>query len=86
MKTNKPAITVDGRDVVLTRRRYGTKTFCWVSVHVANGTEKLSSGREMIFPIYEDCGDPFPCVTPKRSEIDRVVREQIERYERKGAA
>ena len=83
MKAKKPAITVDGRDVVLTRRKYGVCSFfCWVSVHVEDKTEVLSSGREVVFPIYHDCGDPFPCVTPKRSEIERVAREEIARFER----
>ncbi len=79
-KTERPKLLVDGREVVLTRRRYGSTTFCWVSVHVSDGVENMPSGREFKFPIFHDCGDPFQCVTPKRSDIERVAREELARF------
>lgn len=43
-----------------TRRRYGSQTYTWVEVRF--GDQWL------------DCGDPWPCITPKRQElIDAAV-------------
>lgn len=42
-----------------TRRRYGSTTYTWV--------EALIDGQ------WVELGDPWPCVTPKRSEIGAAI-------------
>ena len=54
--------SVDGLeyDIHFERRRYGTQFYTWV---IARG----ESGRL-------DLGDPWPCVIPKRTEIEAAIR------------
>jgi len=48
----------------LTRRRYGSQTFTWVRV---------------VLPDHStiDLGDPWPCITPKRAEVERAIMEVL---------
>lgn len=48
----------------MTRRRYGRTTYTWVEVRV--GDEWVS------------LGDPWPCVTPKRAEVEAAVKLILE--------
>lgn len=52
--------TVLGKPVWFTRRRYGTRTFTWVQTDIG-GTLR-------------DLGDPWPCITPKRTEMEDAMR------------
>ena len=56
-------VTIDGHEVKLTRRRYGTTTYTWARVQY-NG-ENL------------ELGDPWPCITPKRAELEQAARREI---------
>ena len=50
-----------GLNVSFTRRRYGaSQWYCWVHVELAGQWISL--------------GDPWPCVTPKREELERDIR------------
>lgn len=56
-------ITIDGHEVRFTRRRYGSTTYTWASVRYA--------GQDL------DLGDPWPCITPKRVELEDAARREI---------
>ena len=47
-----------------TRRRYGRRTYTWAEVK-HNG-------------MWLDLGDPWPCRTPKREELDNAARLVID--------
>lgn len=48
------------------RRRYGNATYTWAEVK--HGDAWLS------------CGDPWPCVTPKRSELNAAAVAAINQH------
>lgn len=52
-----------GYPLRLERRRYGTRTFTWAHVQIAD--------------TWYDIGDPFPAVTPKRAELEKAVTEYV---------
>lgn len=61
------SLLIDGRAVeyFFRRRRYGRgQTYTWLHVHI-NGEW------------YEAAGDPWPCLTPKRTEVEAAIRETI---------
>lgn len=59
-------IAVEGVTAEVTeRRRYGTQTFTWVEFTTP---DKVRHG----------CSDPWPCVTPKRSEVEDHARRLAE--------
>lgn len=58
MKSNA-VILIDGIQVTFERRRYGRQTYTW---GFANINADTSLGCESL-------GDPWPCVTPKVSEL-----------------
>lgn len=61
---SKP-ILILGQEVSFERRRYyGKQTFTWAYLKHADGT-------------FESLGDPWPCVTPKRSELETEIRRMI---------
>lgn len=47
-----------------TRRRYSNQTFTWVSAFIADAWVQL--------------GDPWPCVTPRKTEIERAIQQVID--------
>jgi hypothetical protein len=54
-------LMVNGIPTNFTRRRYGSKTFCWVEA--------------MIDDEWKSLGDPWECITPKAIEIsDAILR------------
>jgi len=53
-----------GHEVTLERRRYGNRTYTWAHL--------TALGRE-----HGTLGDPWPCITPKRSELEAAVRYQL---------
>ena len=55
-----PQGTLLGKPIWFTRRRYGKTTFTWVQVDIG-GTLR-------------DLGDPWPCITPKRTEMEESLR------------
>ena len=55
----KQFATIQGIEVFAERRRYSDRTFTWLSAKV---------GEE-----YIDLGDPWPCITPKRSEVEQAI-------------
>lgn len=60
-------LEVDGvAAFVVERRRYGTHTFTWVEFVTADGVRHF-------------CHDPWPAVTPKRSEVEEQARSLAER-------
>jgi hypothetical protein len=50
----------EGTEIRLTRRRHGSQYFCWLEVCI-DGT-------------WLDCGDPWPCRTPRPAEIRDAIR------------
>ena len=52
--------TVLGINIRFERRRYGRTTFTWAYAQVSTDTILL--------------GDPWPCVTPARRELEQAVR------------
>lgn len=46
-----------------TRRRYGSTTYTWVMGFISDAWVQL--------------GDPWPCVTPRKTEIEREVERLI---------
>lgn len=50
-------------ELKMTRRRYGQQTFTWVEVRL--GDEWVS------------LGDPWPAVTPKRSEVEVAIKQVL---------
>ena len=54
---------ISGYPVKFERRRYGTRTFTWVHVLIAD--------------TWYDIGDPFPAVTPKRVDLEKAVTEYL---------
>jgi len=63
-------IILDGKsyDLAFTRRRYSNTTFTWVAVNL---------GGQWL-----DLGDPWQCVTPKKSEIEAGLRIVLAAYPR----
>ena len=59
-----PQLTLLGHPAWFTRRRYGKTTFTWVQVDVDG---------DLV-----DLGDPWPCITPKRVEMEAALRGMIE--------
>ncbi len=55
----KPFATIDGREVYAEQRRYSNATFTWLYVKQGDDFTQL--------------GDPWQCITPKRSEIIREL-------------
>ena len=58
MRSNA-VILIDGIQVTFTRRRYGRQTYTWAHANINADT---SLGCEPL-------GDPWPCMTPKISEL-----------------
>lgn len=58
---DRPAadFTLLGRPAWFTRRRYGRTTFTWVHVEIDG---------ELV-----DLGDPWPCITPKRKDMEAAL-------------
>jgi len=52
-------IVVNGYEVRLERRRYGDTAYTWA--------EALIGGE------WKSLGDPWPCLTPKRSELAEQI-------------
>jgi hypothetical protein len=53
---------IDGVPISYTRRRYSNTTFCWVHAYAKDVDEWI------------ELGDPWPAVTPKRSEIAEAIK------------
>lgn len=65
--------TIEEFDFRFTRRRYGGRhTFTWVSA------------RKVGTALWMDLGDPWPAVTPKKTEMLKVARRVFENHEQKG--
>lgn len=66
----KTEVTVEGKTfpVRFERRRYGTgassRTFTWVEAYVGGSWVSL--------------GDPWPCITPARKEIEAAIAGRME--------
>lgn len=69
MTKNPLTFEVDGLqyNISFERRRYGTTTYTWVYATPQNGTPSF------------DLGDPWPCITPKRAEIEASIRNEENR-------
>ena len=52
-----------GHRLTYKRRRYGTTTYTWVTLHV--------EGEEITL------GDPWPCIVPKSSEVEHAVKRTL---------
>jgi hypothetical protein len=52
--------TAGGYAFRLTRRRYGNQWYCWAELNVEGG--------------YTGLGDPWPCATPKASELVQAAK------------
>lgn len=66
---HRPFFEHDGVKFVITRRRYSNVTYSWVAYQLENGE-------------WADVGDPWPCITPKRSEVieaHKLHREWLSR-------
>lgn len=58
--------TIDGREVFAERRRYSNVTFTWL--YVKQWADDFAKTESFV-----QLGDPWPCVTPKRSEVIREL-------------
>lgn len=56
-----PIFELDGAVIFYIRRRYGNTTYTWV--HIVTGPDSSAT-----------LGDPWPCITPKRSELIQAIR------------
>lgn len=59
---------VDGVELSVSRRRYGNSTYTRVSA-------RLNEGEP--WNQWVDLGDPWPCVTPKLSEVRDALRWEL---------
>lgn len=57
---SKPYLTINGVEIFATRRRYSNRTFTWLDAKL---------GEELV-----SLGDPWPCVMPKRAEVETELR------------
>ena len=73
----KPYGEFAGRQVYVERRRYSNRTFTWLHVKLGNGENEAD---------WIQLGDPWPCITPKRSEIVSAVNTFVNDPLRKVAA
>jgi len=68
-KMRKPSKSLQANgvsyDIDYTRRRYGNVTYTWVEVRVDDEWHHL--------------GDPWPCITPKKSEVIREINNVLSR-------
>ncbi len=65
-------ITVLGHEVILERRRYpsyGGTTYTWATLICGPRFEETS---------YVSLGDPWPCLTPPKKELEAAVRRALE--------
>lgn len=58
---------INNYEVSLTRRRYGTKTYTWASVEIDGKSHDIE-------------GDPWPAVTPKKSELEEAVKQYVQLF------
>lgn len=56
----KPYRIILGYQVYVERRRYGRTTYTWLYIDIDGERTQL--------------GDPWPCITPKRTEIEDAIR------------
>jgi hypothetical protein len=59
-------------NVTFERRRYGRQTYTWAYIQI-NG-ERVS------------LGDPWPCITPKKTELQEAVNIAIDNHAREKAS
>ena len=66
-----PDVSLAGITYDYERRRYGRTTYTWVTAVLPDGT-RLS------------LGDPWPCLTPKRSEVAYFTRLALADHQAQG--
>ena len=72
MSDSTTGVSLVGITYEFARRRYGRRTtYTWVTAVLTDGTRL-------------DLGDPWPCVTPKRAQIEEVTRRVVAEHQERG--
>ena len=71
MSGSTVGVSLAGITYQFARRRYGRTTYTWVTAVLPDGTQL-------------DLGDPWPCLTPKRAEMEDATRRAVAGHQEQG--